>query len=285
MFFPDKDIAQALQDAAKKRHRYWELRDKLNQAVFISSVDADTIKSNIYYIKRRFMRFYSFIMAFLYWIYKIFLKLRYKHSKKKTYINSKLKVKFNLNNLLKPKSVFPTEDNRLDLPTIMLFQAYTACRPAKLVDGTKRRGAKDLLLEEEDEKVTSGHKNDNCDVRSYRRIIINQEDSETEDDKDDAMFDENDGYDSNATDDTEISEEDPPAANRSPNDTEGVAKRPETTEGPETKPVRLHKVLCYEDLTLWIIKNPTKRGRDVLAIEVNLRYHKGADRKPKPTLY
>ena len=45
------------------------------------------------------------------------------------------------------QSVFPTEDDRPDVPTIMLFQAYTACRPAELVDGTKSRGAKDPLLD------------------------------------------------------------------------------------------------------------------------------------------
>ena len=48
------------------------------------------------------------------------------------------------------RSVFPTEDDRLDLPTIMLFQAYTACRPAELVDGTKSRGGKDPLLVDSD---------------------------------------------------------------------------------------------------------------------------------------
>ena len=48
------------------------------------------------------------------------------------------------------RSVFPTEDDRLDLATIMLFQSYTACRPAELVDGTKCRGGQDPLLEDLD---------------------------------------------------------------------------------------------------------------------------------------
>lgn len=47
------------------------------------------------------------------------------------------------------RSIFPTEDDRLDLATIMLFHAYTACRPAELVDGTKRRGTGDHLLDKD----------------------------------------------------------------------------------------------------------------------------------------
>ena len=48
------------------------------------------------------------------------------------------------------RSIFPTEDDRLDLATIMLLQSYTACRPAELVDGTKSRGGADLLLDDSD---------------------------------------------------------------------------------------------------------------------------------------
>jgi hypothetical protein len=84
------------------------------------------------------------------------------------YINATLKEKFQLDDqpATKPvmsvddlflglthhwsrdRSIFPTEDDRLDLPTIMLFQAYTACRPAELVDGTKCRGATDPLFDD-----------------------------------------------------------------------------------------------------------------------------------------
>ena len=46
--------------------------------------------------------------------------------------------------------------------------------------------------------------------------------------------------------------------------------------------IREHKALCYEDVILWVVKNPKEGGRDVLAMEVHLRHHKGADRKPKP---
>ena len=43
-----------------------------------------------------------------------------------------------------------------------------------------------------------------------------------------------------------------------------------------------YKVLCYEDICLWIVQNPKSRGRDLFAIEVSLRHYKGVDNKPKP---
>ncbi|KAM3536762.1 hypothetical protein ARSEF1564_010316, partial [Beauveria bassiana] len=92
------------------------------------------------------------------------------------YINTELKEKFDLDDQpgAKPvlsvddlllglthhwsrdRSVFPTEDDRLDLPTIMLFQAYTACRPAELVDGTKCRAASDPMLDDCDREDAGG---------------------------------------------------------------------------------------------------------------------------------
>jgi hypothetical protein len=68
-----RDIADALQRAAKRRHRdtalrneaqkhalaaedYHSLQRQLNDTKFIQPLDADTTKSNIYYIKRRFAR-------------------------------------------------------------------------------------------------------------------------------------------------------------------------------------------------------------------------------------
>jgi hypothetical protein len=46
--------------------------------------------------------------------------------------------------------------------------------------------------------------------------------------------------------------------------------------------VRKYKALCYEDICLWIVQNPKRGERDLLAMEVHLRHHKGVDRKPKP---
>ena len=49
--------------------------------------------------------------------------------------------------------------------------------------------------------------------------------------------------------------------------------------------IRRWKVLCYEDITLWIVQSPEPGGRDRLAMEVFLRHHKGADNKPKPHVH
>jgi hypothetical protein len=46
--------------------------------------------------------------------------------------------------------------------------------------------------------------------------------------------------------------------------------------------IRKCKALCYEDICLWIVQNPKKGERDLLAMEVYLRHHKGVDNKAKP---
>jgi hypothetical protein len=48
------------------------------------------------------------------------------------------------------KSVFPTEDDRLDVATIMLFQSYTGGRPAEFVHSSKGKASQDPLGEAED---------------------------------------------------------------------------------------------------------------------------------------
>ena len=86
------------------------------------------------------------------------------------YINGELKVKFDLDTTSKPKpvagpddlllllthhwardeSVFPTEDDRHDVATIMLFQAYTGGRPAEFVHASKGKASQDPLGEAEE---------------------------------------------------------------------------------------------------------------------------------------
>jgi hypothetical protein len=43
-----------------------------------------------------------------------------------------------------------------------------------------------------------------------------------------------------------------------------------------------YKALCYKDICFWIVQNPKRGERDLLAIEVHLRHYKGVDNKPKP---
>ncbi|RFU28318.1 hypothetical protein B7463_g8023, partial [Scytalidium lignicola] len=49
--------------------------------------------------------------------------------------------------------------------------------------------------------------------------------------------------------------------------------------------IRGCKALCYEDIELWIVQNPKPGGRDLLAMEVFLRNHKGVNNKPKLTIF
>lgn len=42
------------------------------------------------------------------------------------------------------------------------------------------------------------------------------------------------------------------------------------------------KALCYEDITLMVVRDPDQSGQHTLAAEVLLSHHKGMDNKPKP---
>lgn len=187
-------------------------------------------------------------------------------------------------------SVFPTEDDRLDLPTIMLFQAYTACRPAELVDGTKSRGGKDPLLDEPDDEHADAHMLDvDLSSDSERSKHASQaksrhqttecdpkDESNTESDFDEALFDDNDATsDTHSTIDSDDGDE-------SDDDPLGNISADQSIVTEDGEPARKHKALCYEDIILWIVKDPKKGGRDVLTMEVHFRHHKGADNKPKP---
>lgn len=207
-------------------------------------------------------------------------------------------------------SVYPTEDDRLDVPTIMLFEAYTACRPAELVDGTKTRGDSDPLRDD--------IKKEDIETRNSGAEDSDAEDSETEDDIfDEAVAKEFDGYD---TDDTECDSEyevdklqesrtfhrqnshpesdsnmlhsnqnncqsaalpeenvNLPHCNQQPRQLEKASEEEDCAEI-----FRKYKTLCYEDVVLWIVQDPGNAGRDVLAMEVMFRFHKGVDNKPKP---
>jgi hypothetical protein len=46
-------------------------------------------------------------------------------------------------------------------------------------------------------------------------------------------------------------------------------------------PIRKYKSLCYEDICLWVVKNPKHREQDLLALEVYLQHHRGVDKKLK----
>ncbi|KAJ6437505.1 hypothetical protein O9K51_10064 [Purpureocillium lavendulum] len=252
------------------------------------------------------------------------------------YINGTLKEEFHLDDQPKSKpvmgvddlllglthhwsrdrSVFPTEDDRLDLSTIMLFQAYTACRPAELVDGTKFRAGRDPMIDDPEvqDVVPAGSYSTNglhCageperggSTRATRRRVAPTALPGQRWDEDDSNSDTEceSAYDSDSVDgsgscasDTEYNEDDKSDAESLDDDLVDAVtyehRKPELTpslsEPEEYEELgRKHKALCYEDMVLWIVRDPNMGGRDVLAMEVLFRHHKGADKKPKPTIF
>ncbi|KND88772.1 hypothetical protein TOPH_06522 [Tolypocladium ophioglossoides CBS 100239] len=265
------DIKKALHSAARRRHRdtllrkeaqnnslgargYHSMQKELNNTKFLQPLDADTTKANIYYIRRRFLRRKRTKKKTVNQYWRDFKMLYRRRNKGRVYINGTLKDKFKLDDQPKNKpvmgvddhllgltqhwsrdrSVFPTEDDRLDLSTIMLFQAFTACRPVELVDGTKSRAGKDPMLDDpvvedgttaksgaghvsvlSNEARTANVRNGTCRPKTQtgeEEAARSDSESESEMESDDAPFDD-------ADDDSD-------------------------------EPVRKHKALCYEDIVL-----------------------------------
>ncbi|KAL3957291.1 hypothetical protein ACCO45_007869 [Purpureocillium lilacinum] len=214
------------------------------------------------------------------------------------------------------RSVFPTEDDRLDVSAIMLFQAYTACRPAELVDGTKCRAGRDPMIDGPEVEVvvpvksfsthelcsTEGAKLDGSTRATLLRLSpAGHPGRRWEEDDSDSDTGSKSAYDSDSanasddnTSDTEFSDDDTSDAEyHDDNPVDAVPHEhrkpgltpPLSDPNEDEEPARKHKALCYEDIVLWIVQDPNKAGRDVLAMEVLFRHHKGADKKPKPTVF
>ncbi|RFU29061.1 hypothetical protein B7463_g7279, partial [Scytalidium lignicola] len=214
--------------------------------------------------------------------------------------------------------VFPTEDDRHDLATILLFQSYTGGRPAEFVHALKGKASEDPLGKAEEASMKKrcpgrGNKSDDGGENTSNN-------SEYDDDSDDGgdpeyskddTFDSNYVFDSDDDDDMVVDNDnlvDEEMGRDSGYSSEGsdmmaedadgcgtaeidCAERPMPPKGDTAEldeygeAIRQWKALCYEDICLWIVKNPKKGERDVLAMEVFLRHHKGVDNKPKPTTF
>jgi Protein of unknown function (DUF3435) len=139
---------------------------------------------------------------------------------------------------------FPTEDQRVSFAAILLFSIYTGCRPAELVDGSKSRNGRQASWDDPDDT-----------------------------DSEDPNFE---GQDLKQSEDPDYEKPDP---------WESLDKGSYTIDdglGNFNELVRSYKAICYEDVRLWIVQNPKQGERDLLAMEVTLSHHKGADKKPKP---
>jgi hypothetical protein len=149
------------------------------------------------------------------------------------------------------RSIFPTEDDRLDQATIMLFQAYTACRPAELVDGRKSRGDQDPLQAEPGDITPKSFLPTPKDSDNLKDAYQGFGSDVDENNKADTVFDECDGYHSDITDDTKFETEPIDDLNTNYNIISKSAKIPSIT-GTNTHIDSLQrpKTLCYKDITL-----------------------------------
>jgi hypothetical protein len=215
------------------------------------------------------------------------------------------------------ESVFPTEDDRHDVATVMLFQAYTGGRPAEFVHSSKGKASEDPLGErEETSKKAPPRKAAHCDYDDDSDADVDDEpecdnDSDADDDPgsdDDVLFDSEDdgsddgtanegtanegtdlhgcldsGYNSDGTDVTMTEDTDKRYTTELDACGQPLRQNSDDAEPREFEEAkRKYKALCYEDICLWIVRNPKQGERDVLAMEVHLQNHKGVDNKPKP---
>jgi hypothetical protein len=197
------------------------------------------------------------------------------------YINSELKVKFDLDTTSKPKpvagpdeSVFPTEDDRHDVATIMLFQAYTGARPAEFVHASKGKASQDPLGEAEERESKWPHEKGEGD-EDYGRASSPDDgpDPDYDDDSDDGngpeldddtlkCSDEEDEDDGNTAGDDDLSNKcaDTNANPDSGYNSDGTDLSMKESGGEpaqqgcntdeDGESTRACKALCYEDIIL-----------------------------------
>jgi len=260
------------------------------------------------------------------------------------FINTELKTKYGLVDTAKPKpvagvdellllltqhwsrdeSVYRTEDDRHDVATIMLFQAYTGGRPAEFVHSSKGKASQDPLgvseaadKAQQDRETPRRNHNDKDDDNDSLEFDHDSDagdgpqldndsdvdclfDSDEDDGDVDYLFDPDEdvadedagafgydsGYGTEQTDVTMTEDLDNPYVTELNQFTGQESQACDSTAADEFgEGQRMCKALCYEDICLWIVKNPKEGERDLLAMEVHLRNHKGVDNKPKPTTF
>jgi hypothetical protein len=189
------------------------------------------------------------------------------------------------------ESVFPTEDDRHDVATIMLFQSYTGGRPAEFVHSSKGKASQDPLGEAEDANKREGLREatdedyddesdagdgPECDDDGLFSFSFGDDDT-------DGNADQDSGYNTDGTVVTMTEDTDDCYTAEVDELGEPVRQACDAAELDESgEATREYKALCYEDICLWIVQNPKRGERDLLAMEVSLRHHKGVDNKPKP---
>jgi hypothetical protein len=188
----------------------------------------------------------------------------------------------------------------------LLFQSYTGGRLAEFVHSSKGKASEDPLEEADETNKNEqprrrGDEGDDKGGDADNGLVYNDNsdandspeynNDDTFDCDDDDLSDEgtnesasrDSGYSSDRTDVAMTADTD----GRHLVEVDGaggpVQQKCDAAELDEFREaVRKCKALCYEDICLWIVKNPKNGERDVLAMEVHLQHHKGVDNKPKP---
>ncbi|KAI0398662.1 hypothetical protein F4802DRAFT_592559 [Xylaria palmicola] len=159
-------------------------------------------------------------------------------------------------NIAYDTSICPGERHRANRSGCYLFLACTGCRPAEIVNNEKNKPKDGSWEELYGPKAIHLHDRD----KNIRHELV-QLDSEhvaaqvgtCEDNAEDKLSDE----------DARLLEE--------------MLLAETTARG---RP----KALCYEDISLMVVRHPVT-GEDVHAMAVKFIHHKGADNKPKPTVF
>ncbi|KAJ9144506.1 hypothetical protein NKR23_g5930 [Pleurostoma richardsiae] len=155
-----------------------------------------------------------------------------------------------------PYCVFPLERHRTNLSGCYLFLACTGCRPAEIVDDEKRKPKYGIWEALYGPKAVLARHRDQCQkpIQFYGEYVaVRVGPCEEGNNDDDQMTDEE-------------------------------AKLFEELLSTETTGRGRPKAPCWEDIFLMVVRHPAT-GKDVLAMAVKFIHHKGADNKPKPTIF
>ncbi|KAB5511398.1 hypothetical protein GE09DRAFT_690652 [Coniochaeta sp. 2T2.1] len=154
-------------------------------------------------------------------------------------------------------SIAPGERHRANLSGCYLFLACTGCRPAEIVDHEKKKPKDGSWEELYGPKAVHAHDRD----RTMRRELVKFDSEHVAAQVGTCEYDD-------AED--KLSDED--------------ARLLEEMLSAETTGRERPKALCYEDILLILVRHPVT-GADVHVMAVKFIHHKGADNKPKPTIF
>ncbi|KAI0531848.1 hypothetical protein GGR58DRAFT_518190 [Xylaria digitata] len=159
-------------------------------------------------------------------------------------------------NIAYDTSIVPGERHRANRSGCYLILACTGCRPAEIVDNEKKKPKDGSWEELYGPKAIHPHDWDKAmrqELVRFDNEYVATQVGTCEDGVEDELLDED-------------------------------AMLLEEMLSAETTGRGRPKALCYEDISLMIVRHPVT-GEDVHAMAVKFIHHKGADNKPKPTVF